>query len=237
MSTSFINVHALFTLVEPRCALFIQDATKFKIISEDMKNYITQSLKDNKSNEAMDFFVDYIDIHILLMHQFAYLYYGICSFQFHFDELNQDRSSNPKAFVWDKNDFYPSMSSFVIENAYEGESKYVTPASIEGINRLNNGKFIDSLFSLDSDLYEKFMEIDDNVKEIAELFISYNVTNNHSSNWNRQKQIGQNMISDIFHYKYNVIKSNTEEHRSVQFERTSYQCITDEMKELHTKNF
>jgi hypothetical protein len=103
MSTSFTNVHckALFTLVETRCALFMQDALKFMIISEDVENYITQSLKLKKCNKAMDFFVDYIDIHVLRMHQFAYLFYGICSFLFHFDEHNRDRSSNPNAFVMD----------------------------------------------------------------------------------------------------------------------------------------
>jgi hypothetical protein len=234
MSTSFINIHckALFTLVEPRCALFIQDAIKFKIISEDVKNYITQSLKDKKCSKAMDFFVDYIDIHVLLMHQFAYLYYGICSFLFHFDELNQDRSSNPNAFVMD-NVFEASLSSFAIKNAYEGGSKYLTPASIEGIKILNHGKIVESLKKVELDVYSAYTEIGEKVKEIAELFISHNLTNNHSSNWNRQKQIGQNMISDIFHYKFNVIKSNKEVHRSVQFERTSYQCITDEMNEFH----
>ena len=93
MSTSFTNVHckALFTLVEPRCALFMQDALKFMIISEDVEHYITLSLKHKKCNKAMDFFVDYIDIHVLLMHQFAYLFYGICSFLFHFDELNYSK--------------------------------------------------------------------------------------------------------------------------------------------------
>jgi len=218
--------------MEPRCALFMQDALKFMIISEDVENYITQSLKHKKCNKAMDFFVDYIDIHVLLMHQFAYLFYGICSFLFHFDELNQDRSSNPNAFVMDIV-FEASMSSFAIKNAYEGGSKYLTPASIEGINILNHGKINASLWKVELDVYSAYAEIVEKVKEIAELFISHNLTNNHSSNWNRQKQKGQNMISDIFHYKYNVIKSNTEVHRSVQFERTSYQCITDEMNEFH----
>ena len=233
MSTNFFNIHckALFTLVEPRCALFIQDAIKFKIISEDVKKYITQSLKDKKCSKAMDFFVDYIDIHVLLMHQFAYLYYGICSFLFHFDELNQDRSSNPNAFVMDIV-FEASMSSFAIKNAYEGGSKYLTPASIEGINILNHAKINASLWEVETDVYLAYMEIGEVVKEIAELFISHNLTNNHRSDWNRQKQIDQNMISDIFHYKFNVIKSNTEVHRSVQFERTSYQCITDEINEF-----
>ena len=234
MSTSFTNVHckALFTLMEPRCALFMQDVLKFMIISEDVENYITQSLKYKKCNKAMEFFVDYIDIHVLLMHQFAYLFYGICSFLFHFDELYQDRSSIPNAFVMDIF-FEASMSSFAIKNAYEGGSKYLTPASIEGINILNHGKINSSLWKVETDVYSAYMEIGEKVKEIAELFISHNLTNNHSSNWNRQKQIGQNMISDIFHYKFNVIKSNTEVHRSVQFERTSYQSITDEMNEFH----
>ena len=234
MSTSFTNVHckALFTLMEPRCALFMQDVLKFMIISEDVENYITQSLKYKKCNKAMEFFVDYIDIHVLLMHQFAYLFYGICSFLFHFDELYQDRSSIPNAFVMDIF-FEASMSSFAIKNAYEGGSKYLTPASIEGINILNHAKINSSLWKVETDVYSAYMEIGEKVKEIAELFISHNLTNNHSSNWNRQKQIGQNMISDIFHYKFNVIKSNTEVLRSVQFERTSYQSITDEMNEFH----
>ena len=232
---SFNNIQckALFALFQPRHARFIQDTLIFMKLSEDVKNYITQSLIDENCNEAMDIFDHYIDIHILFMHQFSYLYYGICSFQFHIDERNQDSSNHPKAFKR-YNDFDESRSSFVRDNAFEGGSKYLTYASFESITILNNAKNNDFLWDIEIALYGTYTDMDDKVKELAKLFISHNLTDHHGRNWKRQIEIGPNIFSDIFHYKYNVIKSKTEVDRSVQFERTSYQCITDEMNEFNT---
>ena len=233
----------LFTLLQSRCDLFIRDIDNFKLMSEDVIKYIRQYLEDKKYEEAIHLFNEYIDIHIPLMHQIAYLRNGICSFQYQIDERDQDCPRNNITTISDmaqELSFERQMSSFTRDYAYERRSEYLTHVSIEYLTHvvliiLNYAKLYESLKALTLKIDEADVYIKEKVRNVQEILGLYNVTNNHSSNWNQQKNIGP---FDIFHYKYNFINQKQEVRKSEQFDRfQSYHDIRDELKKFNSFQF
>ncbi len=211
----------LYNLLHPRYKLFIKDIQKFIIISEDViKKYIKQYLTNEKYDEAINFFNEYIVIHIHLMHQLAYLRNGICSFRYHINEREKDCPSKEMHTRTTNYDFgrelrlLKYMTPDTKRIAYNQSSKYLTLASIEVISIFIEDESNQSLKVTKKEIGKAKLEIDKKefdmkgkVSEVAELLRPYNLTSDHKSDWSGQEI--EDEPFDIFNYKYNMIKINS----------------------------
>ena len=187
------QVALLYNLLQPRHKLFIKDIQKFTINSEDViKKYIKQYLTHEKYDEAINFFNEYIIIHIHLMHQLAYLRNGICSFKYHINEREKDCPSKEMHTRTTNYDFgrelrlLKYMTPDTKRIAYNQSSKYLTLASIEVISIFIEDESNQSLKLTKKEIGQAKLEIDKKeldmkgkVTEVAELLRPYNLTSDH----------------------------------------------------------
>jgi len=180
VSIEAIRCEKLLQILRDRSSRFLIDCKKFSDASNNFVTYCTgYKGKTDMYESILKIFESYITVYVYFWKQYIYLNYGICSFQYQFQE-SLDK------IITVRNTLKHETSAYIDMFIREGGQNYLTDASLEGIynfyasNKLKDDDFLTILeATVKVDLQEAEKAITTSVEKVTENLNMMRVTKKH----------------------------------------------------------